>query len=189
MTSRNAVSRVRFSRFVTAVALGGAIAAAFLVVPVLAAPESESDASHAARELAGIRVQLDRIAALLEEVGTSQQLQALMTRIRLKQQRLSSAESAMRTARTELRNVRDEIGSLAAVQESWRREFDTMMEEGLERDERRRELAMLEARQEQLEVREEELVLRVTEAEDDFAEAREDIEILEASVDERLGLR
>jgi len=152
-----------------------------------AASEAEDagpDAAGVVRQLEGIRDELRSIVELLGAVEEQQRVTALMTRIRLKQQRLSSIEGQLRSARAEQEAAEQEIERLTAVEKSWTEGKG----EGLA-DEERRALELMRQERKNLASRVETLRLRVVELENDLSRAQDEILALEETVDEQLGLR
>lgn len=157
--------------------------------PASSADETGTDPTGVIGQLEGIRGELENIAGLLRAVEKQQGVMALMARIRLKQQRLSSIESQLRSTRGEQEAAEQEIGRLTAIEESWSQEEDGALSgDGLS-EEQRRGLELMRQEKKSLASRVETLRMRVVELENDLARAREDILALEEAVDEQLGLR
>lgn len=139
-------------------------------------------------QLAGIRDELRSISTLLAAAGRHQEVTALMTRIRLKQQSLSSIETELRDRQAEKDGVQQEIEQLTAVAESWSGSLDERLSAETQSEDKR-QLELLRRQLENFKARTEGLGLRIVELENDLARAREEVAALEETVDERLGLR
>jgi len=151
--------------------------------------EAGTDTARVASELAGIRGELRTIAQLLGTVEEHHRVTALMTRIQLKQQRLSSVEGQLHSARAEQEAVEQEIERLAVVERTWAdRPGDDATDERLKAEEER-QLELMRQQRKSLESRVETLRMRIVELDNDLARVRKEILALEETVDEQLGLR
>jgi chromosome segregation ATPase len=170
-----------------------ALVTALLSFWIVAAPvppslADEEGAGAVAKQLEGIRVELQAIAGYLETLEQHQQVSMLMTRIRLKQQRLALLESQLTETRADREKIEQEIEQFEAVEQSF--------VSGLDRDDLsddadvlRGELELLRQRKSNLESRLEAKRIAIIELENELMRAREDVLALEETVDERLGLR
>jgi hypothetical protein len=162
------------------------------VSPSTAAEETVRAAEHSdpvVRELGGIREELRALARLLEGLRGGQEVAALLTRLQLKQQRLSPIESLLRSARSEEEAVEQEIERLSAHERTM---LDGVGADGGDEapsNTARQELAVLREQKTILSNRAEALRSRVVEYENDLASALKDLQALEDAVDEHLGLR
>lgn len=170
--------------------------ALLLALAILAAPatptaaQSGDEAGEVVTQLDGIRIELKTISQLLQTFEKHQQVTLLMTRIRLKQQRLSLLESQLREARGNQENMEQELEHMEVVENSY---F-----EGLDRDDfgaeppddaMQKELEFIRQQKKNLESRLQGQRAAVIELENELARAREDVLALEETVDEQLGLR
>jgi DNA repair exonuclease SbcCD ATPase subunit len=154
------------------------------LAPQASGQEASADAARVVQQLEGIRSELKSIGQLLAAVEEHQRVTALMTRIRLKQQRLSSIEDQLRSARGEREGMEQEIDRLTALERSYDgRDGDKLGEE------ERRGLELMRQEKKNLESRVETLRMRTVELENELAGAQKEILALEEAVDELLGLR
>jgi hypothetical protein len=112
-----------------------------------------------------------------------------LTRLQLKQQRLSPIESLLRSARSEEEAVVQEIERLSAHERTM---LDGVGADGGDEapsNAARQELAVLREQKTILSNRAEALRSRVVEYENELASALKDLQALEDAVDEHLGLR
>jgi hypothetical protein len=112
-----------------------------------------------------------------------------MTRIQLKQQRLSSVEGQLRSARGEQEATEQEIERLTAVEATMTDQVGDAPGDGRMAEEERRGLELVRQQKKSLESRVETLRMRIAELENDLALALKDVHALEEAVDEELGLR
>jgi len=167
----------------------------FLTLGLLSAPgapavaQTGDEVGSVVTQLEGIRAELGSISQLLQTLEKHQQVTLLMTRIRLKQQRLSLLESQLREARNDQTNLEQELEHLETVEASYLT--------GLERDDfgtedsevMRGEIEFLRRQKTNVETRLEAQRAAVIELENVLGRAREDVLALEETVDEQLGLR
>lgn len=147
-----------------------------------------ADPARVVRELEGIRGELRSIAQSLVTVEKQNRVTALMTRIQLKQQRLSSIESQLRSARGEQEGAERDIERLTEIEQSWTAGVGEDPAERLS-EEQRQQLGLLRQQKKNFESQVATLRMRIVDLENDFARAQKDILALEETVDEQLGLR
>jgi len=148
-----------------------------------------AEANAVAAQLEGIRGELKSIVQLLGSVEEHQQLSVLMTRIRLKQERMMAIEGELRSARGEHEAAEREAKRIEGIERSWTQGLDDALEPKELDENERRQLDLMREEKKSLESRAEVLRLRIVELENDVARAQDDIRALEETVDERLGLR
>jgi chromosome segregation ATPase len=158
-------------------------------MPASAEEGRAADPSGAVAQLQGIRQELRSIVELLGTLEQHQRVATLMTRIRLKQQRLASIEGELRAARGEQEDAEQEITRLTAIEESWTSEDREALGDDAAKEAERRELELLRQERKSRAVRVETLRTRIVELENDLAGVQEDILALEETVDDQLGLR
>lgn len=163
---------------------------ALLAAPAPALFAQDGDAvGPVVMQLKGIRAELSSISKLLQTLEQHQQVTLLMTRIRLKQQRLSLLESQLREARGKQQDLEQEIEQLETVEQSYvdsmnREEFGTEESETIQG-----EIEFLRRQRGNVETRLQTQRATVIDLENDLMRAREDVLALEETVDEQLGLR
>ncbi len=140
------------------------------------------------RELARIRASLDRLAELLEEARAGQQADLLLRRIDRKERRLIPLESRLRSVRQQRENVEEEQMQVAAYREQFEEEMRAARDRGENPEQGSRLVTeQIETQEEALEKRMERLDLLIRQLEDQIAEHLEEIEILEAALEEMLA--
>lgn len=142
-----------------------------------------------AAELQGIRAELRGIGELLRKVEEHQHVQTLLSRIRLEQERLSSIESQLRSARGEQEATEQEIDRLTTVEESWTRRDSELLGGAELTEEERQGMELIRHQRRALASRVETLRGRIVELENQLAAVEREILALEEVVDGRLGLR
>ena len=140
-------------------------------------------------QLQAIRSELRGIADRLGSVEEQQRLVALVGRIQLKQQRLSTIEGQLRSARGEQEANEQEIERLDAVLDSWPKTKEGRVVDDERGGEERRQLELMQQSRKSLGARVETLRLRIVELDNELARGQRDLLALEETVDERLGLR
>jgi len=167
------------------------LALAILATPVTpTAAQSGDEAGEVVTQLDGIRSELKSISQLLQTLEKHQQVTLLMTRIRLKQQRLSLLESQLREARDNQENMEQELEHMAAVEKSYFESPDSGEFGSEPPDEAmQKELEYMRQRKANLQTRLEGQRATVIELENELMRARRDVLALEETVDEQLGLR
>ena len=180
-------SEVRPPHFVGALLLVLAVLATH-ATPIVA--QAADEAGPVVTQLEGIRAELKAISQLLQTLEKHQQVTLLMTRIRLKQQRLSLLESQLREARGHQEDLEQTLENMEAIEKSYY--------EGLEGDEfdvdpandtQQKELEYMRQQKSNLEKRLQGQRATTIDLENDLMRAREDVLALEETVDEQLGLR
>jgi chromosome segregation ATPase len=141
-----------------------------------------------AREVAGMRASLERIAHRLDELSAGQEIDLLLRRIALRERRLETPTAELRRLRGQLASAQEERMQLALYLESLAEEVTRGQLGGEDvaelQDEGEQVEALLEGRLAEIDS----IEVRIIPLENEIAEAREEIEILEEILDERLEL-
>lgn len=150
--------------------------------------QEEIERDVLARELAGIRDSLDRLVALVETQVRQQSIELVIRRITLRERRIEPLERRMRDAEEELRARQQDLERIRAMIAEQEAEVDRAVTAGdgqAEADARRmlREIETVVRREEPLL---DAATVRVRDLEDRIAEEREEIEILDEMLMERL---
>jgi chromosome segregation ATPase len=177
--------RSRYASFVRRFALAA-------VVALAAAPSAAQPApvvsDELMKELTAIRAALDKLSAQLEALSRQQELDVLVRRIAVKQDRLLPIEAELREVRNEGKRLSSELEKLDMLETQWKDELlkhgSLETEEATEQTER--QLLLLRQRRETLEAQLRANQQRVIDLEARFDETRRDIEAAESLVDERL---
>ena len=141
---------------------------------------SEAEAPALIEDVAGIRQALDRLVDLLETVQRNQRVDLLLKRIELRERRLSPLERRLAGAQGDMDGIEAEQVHMESMREQQERELDEIVREGKETDEGiRRMLREVELMQTAMEARLFDAQARVRRFEDELAEGREEIEILD----------
>ena len=159
----------------------------FLVVLVLGTPlvHAQSDGSAVetptlTEDVAGIHQALDRLVNLLERVQRNQRVDLLLKRIELRERRLAPLEKRLAGAQSEVEGIEAEQVRMESMREQQERELDEIVREGRETDDGvRRMLREVELVQNAMEARLSNAQSRVRRFEDELADGREEIEILD----------
>jgi predicted nucleic acid-binding Zn-ribbon protein len=182
----------RTMRRTAAVPLAGlALAGAFSAAVSTHAQEPLPSSAELLRELAAIRASLEKLSSHIEALTRQQELDVLVRRIEVKQDRLIPIEAELREARNEGKRLASETEKLDLLETQWRDELvkrRTIDGDG-STDETERQLVMLRQRKETLETQAAANQQRILELENRFDDTRRDIEAVEMLVDERLKLR
>ena len=168
----------------------------FLLVLALGVPavhaqseSSELEAPGLVDDVAGIRQALDRLVDLLETVQRNQRVDLLLKRIELRERRLSPLERRLAGAQGDMDGIEAEQVHMESMREQQERELDEIVREGKETDDGiRRMLREVELMQTAMEARLFDAQARVRRFEDELAEGREEIEILDEMLLELLDL-
>jgi len=139
-------------------------------------------------EVAGINQSLERLVALLETSIHNQQADLLLKRIDLRERRLAPAERSLRSARDGLVDGETELSHLHEMLERERADLQRQIREGsdLPGSPTRGLIAELESVLRTQEQRRESMIQRTRDLEDELAEGRERIEVLEEMLQELL---
>ena len=168
----------------------------FLVVLALGLPpvhaqsgESALEAPALLEDVAGIRQALDRLVILLETLQHNQRVDLLLKRIELRERRLAPLERRLAGAQGDMEGIEAEQVHMESMREQQERELDEIVREGKETDDGiRRMLREVELMQTAMEARLFDAQARVRRFEDELAEGREEIEILDEMLLELLDL-
>jgi TolA-binding protein len=152
--------------------------ALFLALPVTLTsadvPTSELD-----EDVAGIRQALDRLVVLLETVQHHQRVDLLLKRIELRERRLEPAERRLRSAEGDVEGLEGELVHMRAMKEQEEEKLDELIRTREIDYGDRRQLEEIKTVEVALEARLDEARMRVRRYEDELADGREEIEILD----------
>ena len=149
-------------------------------------PSADAMVTALRQELAGMRRSLDEISLLLAATLDQHQVAVLMTRIELKQRRMSPLEEHLQRTRDERDGMQQSRAQMIDMEETIRAEVGESEEE---QQQMRLDLAHFQREMDRMDDRIAVLDQRITELEDDLSRNQDDIAILEEIVDERLELR
>jgi hypothetical protein len=161
------------------------VLAALLTAAVLtpASPDQTAGAAEAGpgAELAGIQRSLDRLVELLEVHLAHQRVDLVLKRITLMERRLEPAEQRLRDAEAELHGRESEIERMKLMLEEQRTVLEDELREGMDpaESDTREMIAEWERHIRTEESQLDAMQMRVRELEDEIAERRDDIEILD----------
>jgi len=174
--------------------IAGALLAAALaagVAPAAAQQEGQPEAESAGLvdEVAGLRSSLDQLVALLGRVAEQQKVDLLLKRVELKERRLIPVASDLRSLEGD---YQDQKVVVTRYQEMLRQMEDALSEEirrGVDQpDSESRQMIPEFERELQIEIaRIEELERRMRRLEDELADGRKEIAILDEQLRELLG--
>ena len=154
-----------------------------------AAPET-GDKDAVVRELAGIRVSLDRLAVLLQESRSGERALLLLRRIERREVRLATLEARLNSARSSRQNDEEQLAQI----EVYRAQVDEEIRAARERGDQGIEgqfdnmIRQTEMEEERLKARIESIDAMILALEDQVAEGREAIGDLDLRLDEILAL-
>jgi len=160
-----------------------------VVLAIAVSPARAQDASgQLAEDVAGINRSLERMANLLETLIGNQQVDILLKRIELKERRLAPLESDLRRAERALIDIESRVKRLNEEREELDDAVDEEVRAGVDSEgsEARRMRDQLERVVEMEAGRVEEYRRRVLHLEDQLAEGREEIAILDEQLMELL---
>ncbi len=141
-------------------------------------PEVETPAL--AENVAGIRQALDRLVELLETVQRNQRVDLLLKRIELRERRLAPLQKRLAAAQGDVEGSQAERVRMRAMKEQQERQIDESARAGSETDDiARLMLQEIEQVEAAMEARLEDAEARVRRFEDELAEGREEVEILD----------
>ena len=172
---------------------GVSLAVALLTVALPAAAQqgrpSGEESAGLVEEVAGLRNSLDRLVVLLERMAEQQKIDLLLKRVELKERRLIPVASDLRSLEGE---QEDQKVTLARYREMLEQMEDALSEEirrGVDRpdSESRQMIPQLERELQIEEARAEELERRMRRLEDELADGRREIAILDEQLRELLG--
>lgn len=134
-----------------------------------------------ADDVAGIHEALDRLVVILEDVRRDQQTHVLIRRIELAERRISPAQSRLRSAENDIENMENELPHMVMRKEQLEEELQQEIRMGLDpaKSDVRRMLDEMETLMRGLKQRSEEAELRKRRYEDEIADARDEIAILD----------
>ena len=156
------------------IAMGGTLAAA-------PAPQAAGNPAELVEHVAGLQRSVDRLVDLLAYYLEHQEADLLLKRIELRERRLAPIEGELRKARrevVELNTQLDQLREMAAEEERLLRETIRDVDDDYSKQ-IRSQLAQLGRAISMEESRLEDLEMRVRDLEDELAEGREELEILD----------
>jgi len=163
------------------VVLAASVMAIVWTFPSAQQPGAGGDREPAASEMAGIQRSLDRLVELFEAHLEHQRVDLLLKRIQLKERRLEPAEQRLRDAEANLEGRDSEIKRMKSMLEDQRAVLDDEIRDGIDQpgSGTRNMISELQRviRTEQPQV--EDARMRVRRLEDDLADQRDEIEILD----------
>lgn len=162
----------------------GAILAAVMLTALPAA--AQSAATHDASEpmsddLKGIRQALDRLVALLETAEHHQRVDLVLKRIELRERRMEPLERRLRSTENEIEGIEEQLKALERMRAQHEELLDDEIREGADtpHSETRRILDDIERSQAGATERLEAVRVRLQQYENDLADGRREIEILD----------
>jgi len=174
---------LRFPLFLlcAAVFLGG-------VGLVPAQEPTENPTEQLARELARLNRSLDRIVGLMEDVASYDRIELVLRRIDLKERRLAPLEAQMRRVDSEMFDHKSEMKRMGQMVEEHEDRLDDEIREGTDRpnSDTRQYLHQLRQAVAGITARYEELQLRQRRLEDELADGRDEIALLDDALGEML---
>jgi chromosome segregation ATPase len=138
------------------------------------------------QEVAGLNRSLDHMVAMLEQVIRNQSVDLLLKRIEIKERRLAPMSSDLRSMEAEYGNRKTEIKRLREFIKQQEEVLDDELRQGIDPDDSEARLYLDDLNREiKVEgTRLEELSMRIRRLQDDIAEEREEIEILDEQLSE-----
>ncbi len=150
---------------------------------------ADTPAPELGSDVAGIRSALDRLVVLMESVQHQQSVDLVLKRIELRERRLAPLEQRLQTAQTEMDGLRDELVHMSVMKEKLKEELDELSKASDVDEGQRLQMQDLERVEAAIEARTDEARLRVRRYEDELAEGREEVEILDEMLLELLDLK
>jgi chromosome segregation ATPase len=159
------------------------------LLPVSAEPAAE-DAGAVARELAGIRASLDRLAGLLQDARAGQHAQLLLRRIERREVRLATLEARLRSQQGNKAGDEEQLAQIVTYRTTVDDEIRAARDRGELVPAQKSEMMIrqIEAEEKNLKERIERSATRIRDLEDEVAEGREAIEDLDLRLEEILAL-
>lgn len=137
-------------------------------------------------QLARLNVTMQEIVTLLEQQVEGQETSLLIKRVELSGRALIAKKERLRKARSEAARLEEEEESLAPMLEAVEEELSEANETGAFS---KMQLTQLEQRLKSVQRMRQELARELMVLENEVSTAEEDVEVIEAVLDERLGLR
>ncbi len=137
-------------------------------------------------ELARLNTTLQEIVKLLKMQVEGQETSLLIKRAELNGRTLIAKQERLRKARREAADLEDQEVSLTQIVEVFEQELSEAVEDGASQ---RLELDQMELQLKSVKRRRQDLARELMVLENDVSSEEEDMEVLEAVLDERLGLR
>ena len=156
-----------------------------LTPPPLAAQDS---LAMAAEDLKGIRAALDRLVLLQETDRRQREMELVLKRIELRERRLGPLETRLQHAEVDLRNNEEQLKSLESMRVQHKDRLAEEIKDGTDarRSETRRMLDDIDRTMDSVTERGEDSTTRLRQLEDEIADQKEEIEILDEMLAELL---
>jgi hypothetical protein len=156
--------------------------------PTRAQPLPDAGVERLVEEVAGLNRSLERLVVLLEGSLANQQVDLLLKRIDLKERRLAPLSAELREAEKSAVRAASEIRRIEEMRDQQERQISRDVREGNDRPDTdaRRMMQKIEATFEYQSSRAEDEQARARRLEDELAEGREEIIILEELLQELL---
>ncbi len=150
---------------------------------------AETPAPELGADVAGIRNALDRLVVLMETVQHQQRVDLVLKRIELRERRLAPLEQRLQDAQSEVDGLGDELVHMSVMKEQFESQLDELSKTRDMDESERNQIREFERVEAAIEARVEEAQLRVRRYEDELADGREEIEILDEMLLELLDLK
>ncbi len=159
-----------------------------LVLPVTRTA-AETPAPELGADVAGIRSALDRLVVLMETVQHQQRVDLVLKRIELRERRLAPLEQRLQDAHSDVETMEGELVQMRAMREQFEAQLDELSKTRDMDENERNQIREFERVEAAIEARTDEAQLRVRRYEDELADGREEIEILDEMLLELLDLK
>ncbi len=159
-----------------------------LTFPVTRTP-AETPTPELGADVAGIRTALDRLVVLMETVQHQQRVDLVLKRIELRERRLAPLERRLQGAQSDVETMEGELVQMKAMREQYETQVDEMSKTRELNEGERLQVREFERVEAAIEARVDEARLRVRRYEDELADGREEIEILDEMLLELLDLK
>jgi len=165
------------------------ICTAICMIPV-SAESNSGDPDGVARELAGIRASLDRLAGLLQDARAGQRAQLLLRRIERREVRLATLEARLRSLQGDKASDEEQLAQIVMYRTSMDDEIRAARDRGelVPAEQSETMILQIETEEKSLKDRIERSAARIRDLEDQIAEGREAIEDLDLRLEEILAL-
>ncbi len=164
------------------------IASALLFVPAgnSGAQESALVETSIPEELARLNLTMQEIVKLLKQQVEGQDTSLLIKRVELSGRTLIAKKERLRKVKSEAADLEEEEESLTQLLEAFEQQLSEMTENEVHQQ---MQMGSMEQRLKSVKRRRQELARELMVLENDVATGEEDMAVLEAVLDERLGLR
>lgn len=151
-------------------------------------PATDAAPGQLSEDVQGIRQALDRLVVLLEITQRHQEVDLVLKRIELRERRMEPLERRLRSAENEIERIEDQLKAMERMREQHEEALDDEIREGVDvpHSETRRILEDIERSQTGAAERLESVRMRMQQYENDLAEGRRAIEILDEMLMELL---